>query len=123
MCVTQLRSRTRTSEEEYDSDQSSNVSLEPGEIHRTGLEPGKDVRSTGYEADPGEDPNGDLAKARNCYADHLRTHWAYCPREKLLALTPPSADADDEEGVKLSFENGIERDILSFNYLFDCPMH
>ncbi|KAI1733764.1 heterokaryon incompatibility protein-domain-containing protein [Xylaria scruposa] len=51
------------------------------------------------EADPGEDPNGDLAKARNCYADHLRTHWAYCSREKLLALTPPSAD-DDEEGVK-----------------------
>ncbi|KAI0858243.1 heterokaryon incompatibility protein-domain-containing protein [Xylaria cubensis] len=53
------------------------------------------------EADPGEDPNCDLAKARNCYADHLRTHWAYCPREKLLALTPPSTDGNNEEGVKL----------------------
>ncbi|KAI0439739.1 heterokaryon incompatibility protein-domain-containing protein [Xylaria telfairii] len=53
------------------------------------------------EADPGEDTHYDLARARSCYSDHLRTHWAYCPREKLLAMEPPPADRDDEGSAKL----------------------
>ncbi|KAI1749089.1 heterokaryon incompatibility protein-domain-containing protein [Xylaria castorea] len=53
------------------------------------------------EADPGEDTQYDLARARNCYSDHLRTHWAYCPPEKLLAMAPPSVDGNDERGVRL----------------------
>ncbi|KAI0453502.1 heterokaryon incompatibility protein-domain-containing protein [Xylaria acuta] len=53
------------------------------------------------EADPGEDTQYDLARARNCYSDHLRTHWAYCPREKLLAMAPPSTNGDDEGVVRL----------------------
>ncbi|RYC60402.1 hypothetical protein CHU98_g5814 [Xylaria longipes] len=53
------------------------------------------------EADPSGNMSYDLAGARKCYSDHLRTHWAYCPREKLLAMAPPSADGDGEGGARL----------------------
>ncbi|TGJ79701.1 hypothetical protein E0Z10_g9060 [Xylaria hypoxylon] len=52
------------------------------------------------EADASEAPY-DLAGAREFYSDHLRTHWAYCPREKLLAMAPPSSDGDNEGGFSL----------------------
>ncbi|KAJ8122529.1 hypothetical protein O1611_g9815 [Lasiodiplodia mahajangana] len=48
------------------------------------------------EADPIENLRTDVSAARSFYSDHLRTHWAYSPREKLLALAPPATDGEGE---------------------------
>ncbi|KAI0107807.1 heterokaryon incompatibility protein-domain-containing protein [Nemania sp. FL0031] len=50
------------------------------------------------EADPIENLRTDVSAARSFYSDHLRTHWAYCPRDNLTALAPPSEDNKGEDG-------------------------